>query len=68
MFHNLGVGAESWDPIPIYLVTERLDAVTRKDWDQHASANSGTNLTFYSDLKTFVEIRATAIEAAYSKV
>ena len=65
---NLGVGAESWDPILIHLVTERLDAVTRKDWEHPASENSGTDLPSYSDLKTFVEKRATALEAAYSKV
>ena len=33
---NLGVDAEAWDPIPFYLITERLDAVTRKDWEQHS--------------------------------
>ena len=65
---NFGVGAESWDHILFYLVTERLYAVTRKDWEQHASENSGTDLPSFSDLKTFVENRATALEAAYSKV
>ena len=65
---NLGIGAESWDPILIYLVTERLDPITRKDWEQHACENSGTDLPSYSDLKRFVENRATALEAAYSKI
>ena len=53
---NLGVDADSWDPILICSVTERLDAVTRKDWEQHASQNSGTDLPSYSDLKTLSEI------------
>ena len=50
---NLGVDTDSSDPIVIYLVTGRLDAVTRKDWEQHASENSGTDLPSYSNLKTF---------------
>ena len=37
---NRVVDDNSWDPILTYLTTERLDAVTRKDWKQHASANS----------------------------
>ena len=65
---NPSVGAESWDHILIYLVMERLDTVTRKDWEQHASENIGTDVPTYSDLKTFVENRATTLEAAFWKI
>ena len=65
---NLGVDANSWDPILFYLVTGRLDTVARKDWEQQASENSGTDLPSYSNLKTFVENRATALEAANARV
>ena len=47
---NFNVDADSWDPILYFLFTERPDAVTRKDWEQHASANSSTDLPTYCDL------------------
>ena len=65
---NLKINASTWDPILVYLVTERVDAITRKDWEQHSSIVTGTELSTYSDLKTFLENRATALEAASSKL
>jgi hypothetical protein len=60
--HDIEV--DSWDSILIYLVSEKMDPDTRRQWEL---ACPGTDLQTYSDLKAFLEKRAMALEAVSSR-
>jgi len=51
---GLGLPVESWDALIIYLLREKLDEGTRKDWDISCSSNEFPRL---SELFAFLEKR-----------
>ena len=58
---TLGLPVEHYDLFLIFLVTERLDLETRRQWE---IASPGTSLQTYEALKTFIETRCNALEAS----
>ena len=58
---TLALPVEHYDPVFIFLVTERIDLETRRQWE---IASPGTSLQTYEALKTFVETRCNALEAS----
>ena len=55
------LGADKWETLLIYLVSEKLDGETRRDWELQTRVKT---LKTYADLKTFIEQRVIAFEAA----
>lgn len=58
---NLEVPTDSWDPIMIYLITQRLTSETLQLWEQ--SLTGKENLPSYKDLTAFLEGRYRTLEA-----
>ena len=55
------IDMEAWDSILIYLVAEKLDDKTRRDWELETP---GTSLQEYKELMEFLSNTAGALEAA----
>ncbi|XP_028173753.1 uncharacterized protein LOC114362514 [Ostrinia furnacalis] len=58
---NLGINTESWDIIIIYIVSLKLDAESRKQWELHVN-NCCEELPSYFLFKEFLEGRFRALE------
>ncbi|XP_047541323.1 uncharacterized protein LOC125074140 [Vanessa atalanta] len=58
---NLGINVDSWDPIVIYVVSLKLDAETRKQWELHANSLN-EDLPTLTQFKDFLESRFRALE------
>ncbi|XP_075157882.1 uncharacterized protein LOC142231148 [Haematobia irritans] len=50
---NLGVDTGSWDPLLIHLLSQKLDLLTRKDWEQ--SLRSSTEIPSRREMFDFLE-------------
>lgn len=50
---NLGINTQSWDPILIHLIAQKLDVQTRKEWEQ--SLKSSTEIPSCSEMFSFLE-------------
>lgn len=57
---NLKQPVESWDAMLIHLMTNKLDPVTRREWE---SVASGTVPPLYQQLETFVMDRCQVLDA-----
>lgn len=57
---SLGVPVESWDPIIILELVEKLDQETRKGWEYHLNAT--TKLPKFKELNDYLEIRVRILE------
>ena len=55
------LGDEYWETLSIYVVNQRLDGETGRDWQLQTRAKTMKN---YADLNTFIEQLAKALEAA----
>ena len=60
---NLEIDVSSWDPMIVYLICERLDSETRKQWELTCASST---LPSYADLRTFIESRSCALEASHT--
>lgn len=58
---NLGIKVDSWDIIVIYVVSLKLDAETRKQWELHVH-NISEELPSLSQFNAFLESRFRALE------
>lgn len=68
---NLGVQVDAWDIIIIYLISSKLDAETRKQWELQVS-QSCEELPTFKSFQDFLETRFRALEfiepkGSYSK-
>lgn len=57
----LGIDISTWDPILIYLTTQKLDIQTRKEWEQ--SLKSSTSKPKMSEMFCFLENTFRALES-----
>ncbi|XP_062713979.1 uncharacterized protein LOC134290792 [Aedes albopictus] len=56
---QLGERTEFWDILLIRMLSSRLDATTRRDWEEHSSTKA--NVAF-NDLTTFLQRRVTVLQ------
>jgi hypothetical protein len=56
-----GVDTDACDPFTVYIVADKLDAETRKQWELSSSGSTPQKL---DDLLTFIDQRARALEAS----
>lgn len=61
---NLKQPVESWDAMLIYLMANKLDPTTRREWESFAS---GTTPPLYKQLENFVSERCQMLDAIPSK-
>ncbi|XP_011858289.1 PREDICTED: uncharacterized protein LOC105555857 [Vollenhovia emeryi] len=59
---TLGQDVEKWDTILIYLISGKLDYVTRRDWELHASKEDSNALPNMDQLFEFLTNRAHTLE------
>ncbi|XP_048007652.1 uncharacterized protein LOC125242762 [Leguminivora glycinivorella] len=59
---NLQVKVNEWDPFIIYLVVNRLDNETHKDWEEHAYNLNADQLPKWNDLKKYLESKFRTLE------
>lgn len=62
--NNLKINTESWDPMIIFLVGQKLDTELLKDWEQqsHKDANESDELPKWEDMKKFLEAKFRTME------
>lgn len=61
---QLGEQTEHWDVLLIHLLSTRLDAVTRRDWEEYAEANDTTK---FQQLIEFLQHRVNVLETMSNK-
>lgn len=59
---NLDVPIDSWDPIIIFLVVQKLDSESHKEWEQNAYTENKEELSKWEDLKKFLESKFQTLE------
>ncbi|KAJ8721022.1 hypothetical protein PYW08_006487 [Mythimna loreyi] len=52
---NLNICVDSWDPIIIFLVVQKLDPESHKDWEQYSYKEDADDLPKWNDLKRFLQ-------------
>lgn len=59
---NLNVSVDSWDPLVLFLLVQKLDPETHKDWEEHAYKSDSEPLPKWSDFKEFLEAKFRTLE------
>lgn len=63
---NLKINIESWDPIIIFLVVQKLDSESHKDWEESAYKDESESLPTWKDLKAFLQSKYRTLELVSS--
>ncbi|KAJ0169155.1 hypothetical protein K1T71_014936 [Dendrolimus kikuchii] len=59
---NLKVPTDSWDPIIIFLVVQKLDPDSHKEWEHFSYSQKEEELPSWNDLKKFLESKFRTLE------
>ncbi|XP_073956369.1 uncharacterized protein [Choristoneura fumiferana] len=59
---NLQISTDSWDPIIIFLVVQKLDSESHKDWEEYAHKDNSEELPTWSDFIKFLEAKFRTLE------
>lgn len=59
---NLKVSTDSWDPIIIFMVVQKLDPESHKEWEHFSYSEKEEELSSWSDLKKFLESKFRTLE------
>ncbi|XP_059050651.1 uncharacterized protein LOC131845591 [Achroia grisella] len=59
---NLNITTDSWDPIIIFLVVQKLDPESHKQWEAYAYKENTDELPTWTDLKKFLESQFRTLE------
>lgn len=59
---NLKISIDSWDPMIIFLVVQKLDQESHKEWEQYAYSQHKDELPQWLDLKKFLESKFRTLE------
>ncbi|XP_061724297.1 uncharacterized protein LOC133530805 [Cydia pomonella] len=62
--NNLNVNTDSWDPIIIFLVGQKLDAESVKDWEQTVHKDSSEDMPKWEELQKFLVAKFRTLEMA----
>ncbi|XP_062526847.1 uncharacterized protein LOC134199613 [Bombyx mori] len=66
MDNLLDLSTSSWDPIIIFLVIQKLDPESHKEWEQTAYSKSEDELPTWENLKDFLQSRYRTLELVLS--
>lgn len=59
---NIGIDVTSWDVIVIHLISNKLDAETRKQWELKVSGDSSNELPKFTEFRDYLQNRFRALE------
>lgn len=59
---NLNISTDSWDPIIIFLVVQKLDPESHKQWEAYSYKENSDELPSWTDLKKFLESQFRTLE------
>ncbi|XP_048481684.1 uncharacterized protein LOC119693389 [Plutella xylostella] len=59
---NQKVSTDSWDPVIIFLIVQKLDSESHKEWEQYAYKEDPEALPSWSDMKKFLESKFRTLE------
>ncbi|CAG9137937.1 unnamed protein product [Plutella xylostella] len=59
---NQKVSTDSWDPVIIFLIVQKLDSESHKEWEQYAYKEDNEALPTWSDMKKFLESKFRTLE------
>jgi hypothetical protein len=59
---NLNLSTDSWDPLIIFLVAQKLDPETHREWEEFAYKQSAEDLPTYNDLCSFLRSKFRTLE------
>ncbi|XP_075163108.1 uncharacterized protein LOC142235734 [Haematobia irritans] len=65
LLKSLDIDIKTWDPILIYLTTQKMDKETRKDWEQSININENPSM---DDLFKFLEVSFRTLESVEESV
>lgn len=60
--NNLKVATDSWDPVIIFLVVQKLDPESHKEWEQAAYSVNSEKLSTWKELREFLEATYRTLE------
>lgn len=60
--NTLSIDTSSWDPVLIYLLVQKLDSETHKNWEEYAYKEDSECIPTWSDLKKFLETKFRTLE------
>lgn len=60
--NNLKVSTNSWDPLIIFLVVQKLDSESHKDWEEAAYSVNSEELSTWEKLREFLEAKFRMLE------
>ncbi|KAJ8723487.1 hypothetical protein PYW08_003399 [Mythimna loreyi] len=63
---NLNINTNSWDPIIIFLIIQKLDPESHKEWEQAACTGEEDKLPSWNDMKEFLQSRYRTLELIMS--
>lgn len=63
---NMKICIDSWDPIIIFLVVQKLDPESRREWEQHAFNDNSDEMPTWDNLKRFLELKFRTLEMSIS--
>ncbi|XP_039764230.1 uncharacterized protein LOC120636738 [Pararge aegeria] len=59
---NLHLSTDSWDPVIIFLVSQKLDPESQKDWEEHAYKENSDEMPTWEEMKKFLESKFRTLE------
>lgn len=59
---NIEIDIASWDPVMIFLVVQKLDPETHKEWEEFAYQKSNDELPKWSELENFLQSKFRTLE------
>ncbi|XP_063363671.1 uncharacterized protein LOC134652418 [Cydia amplana] len=59
---NLNMATDSWDPLIIFLVVQKLDPESHKDWEEYAHKDDSEELPKWTDFVKFLEAKFRTLE------
>lgn len=60
--NNLKINTDSWDPVIIFLISQKLDAESLKDWEEQAYKASCDDMPTWDDMKGFLQSKFRTLE------
>lgn len=60
--NNMNINTTTWDPILVFLVTQKLDSETLKCWEEEAYKENSDELSTWVELKKFLESKFRTLE------
>ncbi|XP_045540744.1 uncharacterized protein LOC123722565 isoform X1 [Papilio machaon] len=64
--NNLNINTDQWDPLIVYIITNKLDLESQKGWEEYVSKEVSGDLPTFSILKKFLEIKFRTLELLQS--